>query len=215
MILCYLEWLEEGVSLETHTADHPCPLLSGGDFAGAKSTYERCVDHLFRVPGNVPVCFRMPCMDGMNSPTPRLYAEILSRRTPAGHFLTMSSSVGHLFDPDDPGLPGGLIWEDTDERGVEGSAGDSAPRTGRFERWLPDGYVNFVRNYAYPYVVGQFIWELPSHISDDYQGQRVRGPKHPATLADMSAAVDLAVAKKGLFVLAFHRGVWMTSAQVI
>src|SRR5688500_7804708 len=25
-------WLAEGVSLETHTFDHPCPLLQGGDF---------------------------------------------------------------------------------------------------------------------------------------------------------------------------------------
>src|SRR5262249_43383583 len=40
------KWLKEGVSLETHTADHPCPLLQGGDFARAKSTYDRCVDQL-------------------------------------------------------------------------------------------------------------------------------------------------------------------------
>src|SRR5687768_4989982 len=29
-------WLKEGVSLETHTFDHPCPLLADGDFAKAK-----------------------------------------------------------------------------------------------------------------------------------------------------------------------------------
>src|SRR5438552_13885758 len=37
-------WLKEGLSLETHTVDHPCPLLKDGDFAKARSTYERCVD---------------------------------------------------------------------------------------------------------------------------------------------------------------------------
>ena len=29
-------WLKEGVSLECHTVDHPCPHLQGGDFAKAK-----------------------------------------------------------------------------------------------------------------------------------------------------------------------------------
>src|SRR5262249_26115489 len=47
-------WLKEGLSLETHTIDHPCPLLAGGDFAKAKSTYDRCVDLLNSVPGNQP-----------------------------------------------------------------------------------------------------------------------------------------------------------------
>src|SRR5438477_10380577 len=37
-------WLKEGLSLETHTIDHPCPFFQGGDFAKAKSTYDRCVD---------------------------------------------------------------------------------------------------------------------------------------------------------------------------
>src|SRR5436309_9857006 len=36
-------WLREGVSLEAHTFDHPCPLLKDGDFAKAKATYDRCV----------------------------------------------------------------------------------------------------------------------------------------------------------------------------
>src|SRR5690348_4873457 len=44
------KWLKEGLSLETHTVDHPCPLLQGGDFAKAKSTYDRCVDNLSNVP---------------------------------------------------------------------------------------------------------------------------------------------------------------------
>ena len=39
-------WLKEGVSLEMHTIDHPCPILGKGDFAAAKATYDRCVDLL-------------------------------------------------------------------------------------------------------------------------------------------------------------------------
>src|SRR5579859_948901 len=63
-------WLKEGVSLEVHTIDHPCPLLQKGDFAKAKSTYDRCVDLLNAVPGNRPVPFRMPCCNSLN-PTAR------------------------------------------------------------------------------------------------------------------------------------------------
>src|SRR5439155_107707 len=58
-------WLKEGLSLETHTYDHPCPLLKGGDFAKARETYERCVDLLGAVPGSRPVAFRMPCCDSL------------------------------------------------------------------------------------------------------------------------------------------------------
>ena len=55
------KWLAEGVSIETHTIDHPCPLLHGGDFTKAKSTFDRCVDLLNSIPGNRPVAFRVPC----------------------------------------------------------------------------------------------------------------------------------------------------------
>ena len=60
-------WLKEGLSLETHTFDHPCPLLKDGDLAKAKATYDRCVDLLAEVPSNKPVAFRMPCCDSLNT----------------------------------------------------------------------------------------------------------------------------------------------------
>src|SRR5688500_992313 len=69
-------WLKEGLSIECHTADHPCPILGGGDFGRAKSTYDRCVDQMFAIPGNRPVAFRTPCCDSLNTPSPRLYGEI-------------------------------------------------------------------------------------------------------------------------------------------
>ncbi|MGE3807361.1 MAG: polysaccharide deacetylase family protein, partial [Gemmataceae bacterium] len=73
------EWLEEGLSLETHTYDHPCPLLQGGDFAKARTTYARCVDLLGEVPNSKPVAFRMPCCDSLNTPSPRFFAEIFNQ----------------------------------------------------------------------------------------------------------------------------------------
>src|SRR6476469_7338245 len=54
-------WLKEGLSIECHTADHPCPCLQKSDFAAAKSTYDRCLNTMFKIPGNFPVAFRMPC----------------------------------------------------------------------------------------------------------------------------------------------------------
>src|SRR6516164_9833455 len=81
------KWLKEGVSLECHTVDHPCPLLQGGDLAKAKSTYDRCVDLLNLVPNSRPVAFRTPCCDSLNTVSPRFYAEIFNKRTPHGNFL--------------------------------------------------------------------------------------------------------------------------------
>jgi hypothetical protein len=79
-------WLKEGLSLETHTIDHPCPLLAGGDFARAVSTYERCVDLLASVPGNKPVAFRTPCCDSLNTVSPRFFAEVFNKTTAKGNF---------------------------------------------------------------------------------------------------------------------------------
>jgi len=56
-------WLKEGLSLEVHTVDHPCPMFAKGDFAAAKSTYDRCVDQMAAVPNSKPVAFRTPCCD--------------------------------------------------------------------------------------------------------------------------------------------------------
>ncbi|MCH5374032.1 MAG: hypothetical protein JJ992_08650, partial [Planctomycetes bacterium] len=44
------DWLEEGLSIETHTDRHPCPCLQGGSLAEAKATYDRCVDALSEIP---------------------------------------------------------------------------------------------------------------------------------------------------------------------
>ena len=75
-------WLEEGLSLEVHTVDHPCPCLRDGNFDAARSTYDRCVDLMWAIPGNRPVAFRMPCCDSINSTSPRFWTEVFNRPTP-------------------------------------------------------------------------------------------------------------------------------------
>ena len=83
------QWLREGLSLEVHTIDHPCPLLAKGDFAAARSTYDRCVDLMAQVPNSPgPVAFRMPCCDSMNSASPRFFSEIFNHVSPQHHWLS-------------------------------------------------------------------------------------------------------------------------------
>jgi putative membrane-bound dehydrogenase-like protein len=194
-------WLKEGVSLETHTTTHPCPLLAGGDLAKAKADYDRSLEHFHRVPHNDPVGFRTPCMDGINSTTPRLFAEVLMGTTSNGYFAKVSSSVAQVFTPEDPGLPR--------DRVVDASG------KGRFARYLAPGFVNLVENHPYPYVVARGIWELPFSVPDDYQGFSLQGNKNPGTLADMETALDLVVLKKGLYTQCFHPYAWIANTQMV
>src|SRR5262245_4614476 len=82
-------WHHDGVSLQTHTFDHPGPRPQKGDFARAKATYDRCVDLLADVPHSRPVAFRTPCCDSLNTVSPRIFSEIINRTTAAGHFVTL------------------------------------------------------------------------------------------------------------------------------
>ena len=94
-------WLKEGLSIECHTFDHPCPFFKGG-FDKAKETYDKCVDLMHAIPNTKPVAFRMPCCDSLNTPSPRFWAEIFNKTTAKGNFLTIDSSVFNVFTSDDP-----------------------------------------------------------------------------------------------------------------
>ncbi len=107
-------WLREGLSLEAHTYDHPCPLLNSKGFAAAKSTYDRCVDQMFAVPGNRPVgVSHAPAAIRKIRPSPRFFAEIFNRQTEAGHFLQVDSSVFNITTANDPDLPRELVLDES------------------------------------------------------------------------------------------------------
>ncbi len=197
-------WLAEGVSIESHTMDHPCPLLAGGDFAKARNTVHRNIDLLHTIPNSEPVAFRMPCCDSMNASSPRFDAEILHKDTEVGNYLQADSSVMHLFTPDDPALPPGLI-------------APKAEKGGRFEKYVPRerGFVNYIENYPYPYLVGGRTWELPGCVPSDWEAQNHHGPCNPGTIADMKAAIDCTVLKQGVFTLVFHPHGWIENTQVV
>ncbi len=196
-------WLSEGLSLECHTIDHPCPCLQGGDFERAKDTYDRCVDLMNSIPGNGPVAFRFPCMDSLNTPSPKAYAEIVNQKTPNGNFLQVSTSVTCLFTPDDPMLRSHF------------ETGESFdPR--RFKKYVPfPSFVNQIKNHPYPYLIGNQCWEFPCTIPDDWQGQNIHRPHNPQTVDDLKAAVDASVTKQGVANIIFHPHGWIRAEQIV
>lgn len=196
-------WLKEGVSLETHTFDHPCPCLQGGDFSAAKNTYERCVGLLASVPGNRPVAFRMPCCDSRNTPSPRFWMEVFNRTTPGGAYLTIDSSVFNIFTANDTALPRELVVEPGKE-------------TERFRKYLPfPSFVNTIENYPYPYVIGRLCWEFPCVVPSDWEGQNIQRPNNPDTVRDMKLALDATVLKQGVYNLVFHPHGWIRNDQIV
>ena len=199
------QWLAEGLSLEVHTMKHPCPLLQGGDFEKAKWNVHECIDQMAKIPGNKAVAYRMPCCDGLNSVSPRFFAEIFNEKTKEGHFLQIDSSVFVRLTSNDPELPRHLV---RDPDGQE-----------RFGKYIPNKggrtFINYVDDYPYPYIVNKLCWEFPCIVPSDYEGQLRNKPNSPQTVADLKAALDAVVIKKGVYNLVFHPHGWIKAEQVV
>jgi putative membrane-bound dehydrogenase-like protein len=195
-------WLKEGVSLEAHTFDHPCPIPTDSDFAAAKSTYDRCVDLLGAVPNNKPVAFRMPCCDSMNTPSAKFYAEIFNKKTPSGAYLSIDSSVFNVTTAKDPIVPKEFVTE--------------ADGRERFRKYIPSpSFTNVIENYPYPYVIGGLCWEFPCATPSDWQGQNKQRPGNPKTVDDLKTLIDVTVIKQGVMPVVFHPHGWIKSEQIV
>ena len=196
-------WLKEGLSLEVHTYDHPCPLLQKGDFAKAKATYDRCVDLMDAIPGSRAVAFRMPCCDSMNTPSPRFYAEIFNRTTPAGNFLSIDSSVFNIITANDPELPRELVLD--------------AKSQEIFRKYLPfKSFVTTIEDYPYPYVIGRLCWEFPCVVPSDWSAQNLQKPNNPQTVRRLGSGPSTRRSiKQGVFTLIFHPHKWIKSEQIV
>jgi hypothetical protein len=195
-------WLKEGLSIECHTIDHPCPFFKGG-FDKAKKTYDDCVDLMNEIPNNKPVAFRMPCCDSLNTPSPRFYAEIFNKTTKKGNFLSIDTSVFNVFTAKDPELPRQLVL--------------NADGTERFRKYLPvdRSFVNYIEDYPYPYVIGRLCWQFPCVVPSDWEAQHLQKPNNPQTVRDWKAAIDCTMIKKGVFCLVFHPHGWIRNDQVV
>src|SRR5207248_564341 len=195
-------WLNEGLSLEVHTLTHPCPLLANSNFVAAASEYHDCVDLLNRIPGNKPVAFRMPCCDGLNTPTPRFYAELFNRVSAGGRFLTMDSSILNLTTTNDNSLPSELA---IDADGREKFRKYFPTDTNFFKyKSLTLKFATAIEDYPYPYVIGKLCWEFPPMVPSDFEAWNVNGPTNPVTAADRKAAIDATILKQGTFTMIFH-----------
>lgn len=195
-------WLKEGLSLEVHTLSHPCPVLSKHDFNAAAKTVHGGIDLLHHVPGNRPVAFRTPCCDSINSPSPRLYAEVLARTNAAGEFLRIDSSVLLLLTSLDPAGKSGTL---VDESG-----------RGRFTKYVPfPSFMTTVEDYPYPWVIGRKLWEFPCMAPSDWESQNIQGPTNVQMVADWKAALDITVLKQGNFNFVFHPHGWSSPQQMI
>ena len=159
-------WIAEGLSIEVHTVDHPCPCLQGNQFDTAKSTYDRCVDLMAAIKGNRPVAFRTPCCDSRNTPSPRLWSEIFNRRTPQGNFLQADSSVFNVFTSRDPQLPKQLVLD--------------PDGTSKMKKYIPfPSFVNTIENYPYPYVIGKLCWQFPCMVPSDWEASKPASTQQP------------------------------------
>ena len=196
------QWLKEGLSVEVHTLTHPCPILAKRNFTAAANTYHGGVDLMNHIPDNLPVAFRTPCCDSQNTPSPRVFSELLMRRNPAGQFLEMDSSVFNIFTQADSALPAALVTDS-----------DGKPK---FEKYVPfDSYVVTIENYPYPYAIGSSIWEMPCMVPSDWEAQHLHGSSNPVTVEDWKDAIDATVLKQGVFNFVFHPHGWIKNTQLI
>lgn len=195
-------WLQEGLSFEVHTLSHPCPILGKHDFAAAANTFHGGVDLLNHVPGNTPVAFRTPCCDSINSPSPRLFAELFSRTNAAGQFLRLDSSVVMLLTTNDPALPRHLVAE--------------ADGRGRFTKYVPfPSFVTTVENYPYPWVIGNSCWEFACMAPSDWEAQNILGRTNALLVTDWKAGLDAVALKQGNFNFVFHPHGWSSPEQLV
>ncbi|HLX63381.1 MAG TPA: PVC-type heme-binding CxxCH protein [Planctomycetota bacterium] len=195
-------WLKEGVSLENHTLTHPFPMLNSNSMSKSKRDYDGGIDQLLEIPGNHPVAFRTPNCDGRNTLSPRFFTEMFNKTTEKGNFLSIDSSVFNFPTANDAELPKKIV---TDADGRD-----------RFLKFIPtEVLVNSIFDYPYPYVIGRLCWEFPCMAPSDYEAQVQNGVCSPKTLNDMSAGLDAAVAKKGVFTICFHPHGWIKNMQIV
>ena len=194
--------LKEGLSIEAHTFTHAVPFLRRDPSTMSQESLEwcirdftDCVAGLSAALGKPPVAWRMPGCDARNTTSPRFYSEVFPRKTAAGDFLAMDSSIFMCFTAADASLPRDLVLD-----------ADGRERFHRFVTGIPftKHFHNYVSNYPYPYVINGLVWELPAAMPGDAHGVHAYGMGSPRVLEDWQRALDITVLKQGLHTVCFH-----------
>ena len=205
-------FLQEKLSIEAHTADHPVPFFKQEEPVHP-TVKETLINQVFdsvaninRIPGHTAVAFRMPGCDARNTVSPRLFTEILNQKSRAGDGLQIDSSIFMLYTEADPDLKKRWL---IDRNGHK-----------RFEKFLTcipwcNHYVNYIANYPYPYVVAGQVWEFPVTIPGDAHGILFYKKKSPDTVEDWKAALDATVHKQGLMTICFHPKHFIWASQIV
>lgn len=205
--------LKLGLSFDCHTFTHRFPFFRSNEghtadeaLKFARLDYLACLENLFAVPGNRPVAHRMPGCDAQNSVSPKFYTEVFPLKTSDGRFLTCDSSITTWFPSDDKSLPRDWRYD-----------AEGRPRFDKYVNNIPQTktFVNSIRNYPYPYVINNAIWELPVTIPCDSHGVHQHRPQSDKTVDDWKRAVDICVRKKGFMNLLFHTIGYIKNSQVV
>ena len=108
-----------------------------------------------------------------------------------------------FFTSDDPDIPRELIID--------------ADGQDRFLKYMPKdrGFVNYIENYPYPYVINKLCWEFPCIAPSDWSAQHKHGVNNQVTVDDWKAAIDITVIKKGVMCLVFHPHGWIKPEQIV
>ena len=197
------QWLSEGVSIETHTAAHPCPLLQKGNLAAAKATFDQSVDRIPTIPNNRPVAFRMPCCDSMNSVSPRFFAEIFNRTTPQGSSWRSTRPSSRCSRPTIRSYRASVSWMPT------GRA--------TFAKYVPTDkqMVNVVTTIPIRTSSESCCWEFPCLMPSDWDAFHLHGKCNPLTCATGSGPWTPPWRSKGVFALCFHPHGWIDNSQIV
>lgn len=207
--------LRFGLSMECHTFTHPVPLMrapedtvatSEDSLALARDDFLGSVKSLHGVVGSTPVAHRTPGCDARNTASPRFFTEVFPMKTDAGEFLRMDSSIFMAYTKPVEGLPREWFFHE-----------DGRARFGKFIGGIPftKTFVNYVENYPYPYVINNQLWELPAAIPGDAHGVHAYKARSPKTVEDWKRAIDITVAKQGLFTLCFHPHGYVDAEQIV
>lgn len=235
-------WIDEGLSIEVHTIDHPCPLLAGERRAEGPEARGSASN---TKPANGA---EAPSLDPRPSPLSRskstydrcvdLLHQIpgnspVAFRMPCCDSLNTVSPrfYSEIFNGTSPegrhlAISSSVfnLFTKKDPTIFGGHVVDK-DGTENFRKYIPKGlkrngldnsrFVNTIENYPYPFVVNRLCWEFPCAVPSDWEAQFLQKPNNPKTVEDMKLALKLTVRKKGVFNLVFHPHGWIKSEQVV